>query len=409
MGLHVSEKTVLDISLTPEDSLPEDHERACLVGRAWRPGAPPGPSVCLLQGEVLVDISSAFPTLSHLLNSDDPAAAARAAAARGEPLCGLAEALAASAPEARRPEQAHLLAPADLQALKACGVTFVRSMLERVIEEQAKGDPSAAEGIRTTLVAEIGSELGAVVPGSAPAMKLKAALIERGLWSQYLEVGIGSDAEIFSKSQPMSAVGTGAEIGLHPDSSWNNPEPETVLAINARGEIVGATLGNDVNLRDFEGRSALLLGRSKDNNGSCAIGPFLRLFDADYGLDDLRAAEVSLLVEGEEGFRLEGLSSMAEISRDPLELAGQAIGENHQYPDGLLLFTGTMFAPTEDRDAPGEGFTHKLGDRVTIASPRLGALVNRVGLSNAIPPWTFGLGALMENLAARGLLTGERA
>ena len=282
-------------------------------------------------------------------------------------------------------------------------------MLERVIEEQAKGDPSAAEGIRRTLVAEIGSDLGAVVPGSEPAMKLKAALIERGLWSQYLEVGIGPDAEIFSKSQPMSAVGTGAEIGLHPDSTWNNPEPETVLAINARGDIVGATLGNDVNLRDFEGRSALLLGRSKDNNGSCAIGPFLRLFDRDYGLDDLRQAEVSLLVEGDEGFRLEGLSSMAEISRDPLDLASQALNDNHQYPDGLLLFTGTMFAPTEDRDQPGEGFTHKLGDRVTIASPRLGALVNRVGLSNGIPPWTYGLAALMENLAARGLLAGERS
>ncbi len=408
MGGHVLGKTALDILLTPDNSLPEDAGQACLVARFWRPGAPAGPAVCLLEGERVVDMTRRFPTLAHLLNHPEPAAAARRAAAEGETLCGLAEALAGSGPEARAADRVHLLAPADLQALKACGVTFARSMLERVIEEQAKGDPAAAEGIRATLVAEIGSDLGAVVPGSEPAMRLKAALIERGLWSQYLEVGIGPDAEIFTKSQPMSALGSGAEIGLHPDSVWNNPEPETVLAINTRGEIVGATLGNDVNLRDFEGRSALLLGKSKDNNGSCAIGPFLRLFDEAYGLDGLRAAEVSLLVEGDEGFRLQGLSSMAEISRDPLDLAGQAIGATHQYPDGLLLFTGTMFAPTEDRERPGEGFTHKPGDRVTIASPRLGALINRVGLSDRIPPWSFGLGALMENLAARGLLAGER-
>ena len=399
----------MDLHLTTESSLPEDAERACLVGLAWRPGAISGPSVCLLRNGALIDISARFPTLSHLTNAEAPAAAAREAAAGGERICVLEEALANSAPEKRSAERPHLLAPADLHALKACGVTFARSMLERVIEEQAKGDPSAAEGIRRTLAAEIGSDLSAVVPGSEAAGRLKAALIERGLWSQYLEVGIGPDAEIFNKSQPMSAVGSGAEIGLHPDSTWNNPEPEIVLAINGRGETVGATLGNDVNLRDFEGRSALLLGRAKDNNGSCAIGPFLRLFDADYGLDDVRSAEVRLLVEGDDAFRLEGLSSMAEISRDPLDLAEQAIGEMHQYPDGLLLFTGTMFAPTEDRDTPGEGFTHKLGDRVTIASPRLGALVNRVGLCNEIPPWTFGLGALMENLAARGLLSqGEK-
>ena len=415
MGECAGEKAVLDLQLTADSSLPEDVERACLVGLVWRPGPIAGPSVCLLQGEDLLDITARFPTLSHLTNAVDPAAAARDAAAGAEMVSSVEEALANSAPEARSPDQPYLLAPADLHALKACGVTFARSMLERVIEEQAKGDPSAAEGIRRTLATEIGSDLSAVVPGSEAAGRLKAVLIERGLWSQYLEVGIGPDAEIFTKSQPMSAVGSGAEIGLHPDSTWNNPEPEVVLAISGRGEIVGATLGNDVNLRDFEGRSALLLCHAKDNNGSCAIGPFIRLFDDDYGLDDVRRAEVSLLVEGDDGFRLEGLSSMTEISRDPLDLAAQAIGEMHQYPDGLLLFTGTMFAPTEDRDTPGEGFTHKLGDRVTIASPRLGALVNRVGLSNQIPPWTFGLGALMENLAARGLLprgassTGEQA
>ena len=319
-------------------------------------------------------------------------------------LVNLAEILANSAAERRDPALPYFLAPCDLQALKACGVTFVRSLLERVIEEHIKGDPSAAEAARRTITAEIGADLAEVVPGSEQAARLQDALIARGLWSQYLEVGIGPDAEVFSKSQPLSAVGTGAEIGLHPDSVWNNPEPEVVLVINARGETVGATLGNDVNLRDIEGRSALLLGRSKDNNGSCAIGPFIRLFDAGYGIDELRQTEVELLVEGDDGFRLSGRSAMSEISRDPLDLAAQAIGPNHQYPDGLLLFTGTMFAPIEDRDVPGEGFTHKLGDRVTISSPDLGALVNRVGLSNGIPPWEFGIAALMQNLSARGLL-----
>ncbi|MCG8356605.1 MAG: fumarylacetoacetate hydrolase, partial [Kiloniellales bacterium] len=309
-----------------------------------------------------------------------------------------------SAAERRDPALPYFLAPCDLQALKACGVTFVRSLLERVIEEHIKGDPSAAEAARRTITAEIGADLAEVVPGSEQAARLQDALIARGLWSQYIEVGIGPDAEVFSKSQPLSAVGTGAEIGLHPDSVWNNPEPEVVLVINARGETVGATLGNDVNLRDIEGRSALLLGRSKDNNGSCASGPFIRLFDTGYGIDDLRRTEVELLVEGDDGFRLSGRSAMSEISRDPLDLAAQAIGPNHQYPDGLLLFTGTMFAPIEDRDVPGEGFTHKLGDRVTISSPDLGALVNRVGLSNQIPPWDFGIAALMQNLSARGLL-----
>ena len=397
----------MDITLSAESSLPRDRGRACLVGRAWRPEVA-GPSVVALRDEQVVDVSRAYPTLSELLNQPRPAEAARAAAAEGEPLCDISALLANSGPDGRDESAPSLLAPCDLQALKACGVTFVRSMLERVIEEQAKGDPGAAEGIRGTLVEAIGTDLAEVVPGSEAAEKLKAALIERGLWSQYLEVGIGPDAEVFSKSQPMSAVGSGAEVGLHPRSSWNNPEPETVLAIAASGEIVGVALGNDVNLRDFEGRSALLLGKSKDNNGSCAIGPFVRLFDEHYGLAELRAAEVSLTVEGDDGFRLEGASSMAEISRDPTELAGQAIGENHQYPDGLMLFTGTMFAPVEDRDAPGEGFTHKLGDRVTIASPLLGALVNRVALSNRIPPWTFGSGALMRNLAARGLLGAGR-
>jgi len=279
----------------------------------------------------------------------------------------------------------------------------MRSLLERVIEEQAKGDPSAAERVRQTLGREIGADLGSIKPGSEAAQRLKSALMTRGLWSQYLEVGIGPDAEIFTKSQPMSAVGTGAEIGLHPASVWNNPEPEVVVVVNSRGAIVGATHGNDVNLRDFEGRSALLLGKSKDNNGSCAVGPFIRLFDKTFGLDDVRRITVSLRVEGADGFVLKGASSMSEISRDPAELVAQMMGDVHQYPDGVVLYCGTMFAPTEDRGAKGEGFTHKVGDIVTISSPQLGALVNRVNHSDRIPRWEYGTRALMRSLAARGL------
>jgi len=287
-------------------------------------------------------------------------------------------------------------------------VTFAVSLLERVIEEQAKGDPSRAEALRAQLQATIGTDLSDIVPGSEAAQRLKTELSARGLWSQYMEVGIGPDAEVFTKSQPMSAVGHGADIGLHPTSHWNNPEPEIVLAVNSRAEIVGATLGNDVNLRDIEGRSALLLGKAKDNNASCAIGPFIRLFDDTYSLDTLRACEVNMLIEGvDDGFILEGSSRMREISRDPLDLVAQTCGAHHQYPDGFMLFLGTMFSPIKDRDAEGGGFTHHLGDKVGISTPSLGTLVNTVQRSDAITPWTFGVRALYANLARRGLLVQE--
>jgi fumarylacetoacetate (FAA) hydrolase family protein len=397
----------MELTLSLKDSLPHDGTAGTLVGRAWMPGTPGGPSVVLAKDNALYDLTARYPTLSALLNSGNPTEATQRAGREAKRLCSLDACLANSPSDRRAPDTPYLLAPADLQALKACGVTFVLSMLERVIEERAKGDPKAAEGIRTAINNEIGGDLARVKPGSAEAERLKQALIQRGLWSQYLEVGIGPYAEVFTKSQPMSGVGTGADIGIHPESSWNNPEPEVVLAVNASGTIVGATLGNDVNLRDFEGRSALLLGRAKDNNASCALGPFIRLFDDTFTLDDLRSLVVTVRVDGPDQFVLEDSSSMAKISRDVTDLASQTLSKNHQYPDGFMLFCGTMFAPIKDRDAPGEGFTHKVGDIVTIANPKLGALINRVRHSSDIAPWTFGTGALMTNLAQRGLLVAK--
>jgi fumarylacetoacetate (FAA) hydrolase family protein len=396
---------VPEMNLNEAAALPVDAADACLVGRVWLPGENGGPVPVLACDGELRDLSGLKPTVSELLMLGDPATALRAGA--GASLGRVADVLANSAVDRRDPDRPWLDAPCDLQAIKACGVTFVRSMLERVIEEQAKGNPDSAREIRDAIGAEIGASLANIVPGSDESARVKAVLTERGLWSQYLEVGIGPDAEVFTKSQPMAAVGIGAEVGIHPVSTWNNPEPEVVLVIAPDGRVVGATLGNDVNLRDVEGRSALLLGKAKDNRASCAIGPFIRLFDDRFGMDDVRRTEVRLTVSGDDGFTLQGASSMAEISRDPADLAAYAIGANNQYPDGLLLFTGTMFAPTEDRDAPGQGFTHHVGDVVAIAADRLGTLVNRVNRTDRIAPWTFGAGALMRNLAARGLLQGN--
>ena len=392
----------MKLQLTAAASLPADRERALLIGRMWDAAAG-GPVVVRIDGDFVFDLSPVAPTSSQLLELHDPAAAVRGAGALPR-LANVDEVLANSASDSRDPARPFFLAPCDLQALKAAGVTFVSSMLERVIEEQARGDPSKAESVRRAIVAIIGDNLRAVRPGSAEAARLKDALLAQNAWSQYLEVGIGPDAEIFTKSQPMSAVGTGAEIGIHPQSEWNNPEPEIVLAVNGRGETVGATLGNDVNLRDFEGRSALLLGKAKDNNASCAIGPFIRLFDERFTIDDVRRAHLAMRVDGPDGFTLDGSSSIAEISRDPLDLASQTIGPNHQYPDGFMLFLGTMFAPTKDRQGPGQGFTHVVGDIVTVSTPTLGALVNCVNTSDRIAPWTFGAAALMQSLARRGLL-----
>jgi fumarylacetoacetate (FAA) hydrolase family protein len=384
--------------------LPDDLDHALLVGRVWRrDGAHEGPCVVAVRSGNVFDITKTVPTTADLFDRDDAVDVARNApgVALG-PVSELIEAGLAARGDAAAPR---LLAPCDVQAIKACGVTFAVSLLERVIEEQACGDPSKAQEVRATITALIGTDLSKIEPASDAAMRLKAELERRGAWSQYMEVGIGPDAEVFSKSQPMSSVGFGADIGLLPASVWNNPEPEIVLAVNRAGRIVGATLGNDVNLRDIEGRSALLLGKCKDNNGSCAIGPFVRLFDERFTLDTVGEASVSLRVDGaDDGFELDGVSHMSEISRDPADLVAQTCGAHHQYPDGFMLFLGTMFSPIKDRDAPGGGFTHHLGDVVTISTPKLGALVNTVRLCTGIEPWTFGVRALYRSLAERGLL-----
>ncbi len=389
------------MQLTPENTLPVDAGHATLLGRIWRPELQ-GPSVVTVRNGMVVDISASYPTARDVCESADPAGTLRAA--HGEAVCSVQSLLANSSAASRDATLPWLLAPCDLQAVKAAGVTFATSMLERVIEEKARGNPAAASAIRAEIQSLIGDDLSKLKPGSEQAMALKQVLIAQGAWSQYLEVGIGPDAEIFTKAPVLAAVGCGDDAGLHPASHWNNPEPEVVLTISSRGEVVGATLGNDVNLRDVEGRSALLLGKAKDNNASASIGPFIRLFDEQFTINDVRSAELTLRVEGADGFVMDGYSSMARISRDPLDLAAQLIGPYHQYPDGAMLFLGTLFAPVQDRDAPGSGFTHKLDDVVTIHSAKLGTLLNRMRHCDQCPPWTFGASHLMRNLAVRGLL-----
>ncbi|MEZ4596135.1 MAG: fumarylacetoacetate hydrolase family protein [Chloroflexota bacterium] len=381
-------------------ALPVDAPDATLVGRVWRPEVA-GPSVVVVRDGALLDVTATHPTIRDLCEVPDPVGAAGSS---GESVGRLVDVLANTPRGTRDTRRPWLLSPVDLQAVKAVGVTFPVSLLERVIEERAGGSAARALAIRTDVERLVGHDLARLRPGSPEAMALKEVLVREGVWSQYLEVGIGPDAELFTKAQPMSTVGHLAEVGIGGGSSWNNPEPEVALVVSSTGRIVGATLGNDVNLRDVEGRSALLLGRAKDNNASAALGPFVRLFDGGFGLDDVRTEEVRLAIEGVDGFRLEAVSEMGRISRDPVDLVASTIGPDHRYPDGVVLYLGTMFAPVADRDAPGMGFTHHTGDVVTISSRHLGTLVNTVVPASEAEPWTLGAAALMRNLASRGLL-----
>ena len=393
-------------NITSASLLPDDGTTGTLIGRVWLPasmtGTVAGPAPVLLNGKEMLDLSSVGATVSELINQNLSRSSVQDSKLHS--VGSIEDILSNSLAETPDPDKPVLLAPVDIQSIKACGVTFICSMLERVIEEQAGGDSGKASQVRERVNQQITVDLDQIVPGSREAEDLKAVLQAEGVWSQYLEVGIGPYAEVFTKSQPLSAVGPGSQIGIHPASNWNNPEPEVVLAVDDRGQVRGATLGNDVNLRDIEGRSALLLGKAKDNNASCAIGPFIRLFDDSFGIDDVRQAEVTLTVMGEDGFRLKEASPMIMISRDVLDLVSQTINENHQYPDGLAIFTGTPFSPTQDRDEPGSGFTHKQNDIVMISSPKLGSLVNSVTRTDKAPPWEFGITALMKNLAQRDLL-----
>lgn len=393
-------------NFSSQNYLPIDGLAGTLVGRVWctQVTSPPngGPCVVALRQDGVFDLTTHWPTMSDLLEETNPAESV--ASVPGKYIGSIEEVLQHtldSKVSARGIMQTHFLAPCDLQVIKAAGVTFASSLIERVIEERARGNPSLALSIRTKVLDVLGGSLADIVPGSEKAQEVKAFLIQQGMWSQYLEVGIGPDAEVFTKAPILSAVGLGAEIGIHPSSSWNNPEPEIVLAVDSSGRIKGATLGNDVNLRDIEGRSALLLGKAKDNNGSCAIGPFLRLFDNTFDLDSIRRCVVKLEVRGQDGFVMRGESSMNKISRDPSELVAQTMGRHHQYPDGCMLFLGTMFAPVQDRGALGSGFTHRIGDSVRIETDALGALLNHVNYCDQIKPWTFGIRALQRNLTER--------
>ena len=397
--------------VTARDVLPVDQTGGTFVGRVWDP-ARGVPVPVALRGAQVWDASELAGTSASLLEREglalDLAGLFETPATWSVDDVRLPQELDAGDDPAR-PSALTLLAPIDLQVIKACGVTFAGSMIERLIEERAGGDPGSAQRIREEMTQAVGVDLAAIVPGSPEAAAVKEQLLSLGWWSQYLEVGLGPDPEVFTKGPLLSAVGSGDAIGIPAFSAWNNPEPELTLVVTADGRIAGVTLGNDVNLRDVEGRSALLLGMAKDNNRSTALGPVIRVFDESFTLDDARSVEIELRVEGAseadggDGFVLDGLNTVGALSRTFERLVEATLGDHHQYPDGCVILTGTLFAPTLDRDAPGEGFTHKHGDVVTIANPLVGRLVNTVGPTEQLAPWTYGVRALVADLAEAGL------
>jgi len=503
--------TIPDSMMSVENTLPKDWKEGTFVGRVWRADVN-GPSVVKLDNEgYLVDITTSFPTVSALCEQENPAEAVKAVT--GERIGKLSDILATTARHTKKDDKPYLLSPIDLHAVKAAGVTFAESLVERVVEKMAGGDRDKALGIRIGVLSDIATilkkdgalqtlavlrqrydalqgqadngealrTLGVEVaqlrsesinfketpPGSKPALQIRDLLIMKfaafkideavhkyanddpaaaelvraqltrrfkqvtdavnsgkeegfsdatlkeirdflsglgtGAGKSYIEVGLGPKAEIFTKAQPMSSVGHGADAGYLEESKWNNPEPEVVLVTNSRKEIVGAALGNDVNHRDIEGMSELLLGECKDQNASCAVGPFIRLIDkTSFKQEDIDTMKVEVHVKGTDGFELYSDSSMEKISRKPEELVNQMF-KQHQYPDGAVLFCGTMFSPVKDRDEPTKGFTHKVGDHVTIRSDKLGSLTNRMDYTQNVEPWIYGVGKLMQNLAERGV------
>jgi len=391
------------------ECLPDECREGTWLGRAWLPAsfAPSniaGPHVITVRDGQVIELSDCFDSIADITRHPTPTAAVQNAT--GVSICSLNTLLENSLfyklpADIRKSQQPSLLAPNDIQAIKACGVTFVASLIERVIEEKALGNPSKAEEIRAVVHAAIGDNLKDIEPGSPQTEILKAKLIAQGIWSAYLEVGIGPDVEVFTKSQPMSAIPCGSQLGVLETSQWNNPEPEVAFLVSPQGSFLGAALANDVNLRDYEGRSSLLLGKAKDQNGSCPIGPMFRLFDDSYSLDDAANTEVNLSIVGEDGFCSTGENRMSEISRSVDSIIKQVCNGSHQYPDGIAIMLGTMFAPTEDRGEEGMGFTHKVGDRVEISSPKLGKLVNWVNYCHEIPEWSYGIADFVEFTVAK--------
>jgi len=384
--------------LTAAQVLPSDGYAGTLVGRALFPGVFPGPCVVAIREDGVHNISGTVPTMAQLLNAPNPLATLQRALRNCVYLGPLESLLENSTPSTHDPLKPYLLTPIDLQAVKAVGLTFVNGLLQRFADDNG-GAATVAKMEKAAGVA-----LGKILPGSEEAARLRTALMEDGLWNDTLEVGFGPDVELFTKAQPLSAVGTGAEIAVLPTSKQTFAEPEVVLMLNADGKICGATLGCDMTARDVEARSLLLLGRAKDQNATCAVGPFIRLFDQTFSLPNVQGMNLTYAFEGADDAVFTDTGSMDQIGRGLITLARQVVNEHHGYPDGVALFTGCMFKAPSSRGASDTPFTHQVGDVVIIKASPLGTLINRVNTTDKVRPWSFGMSDLMANLANRQLL-----